>query len=447
MTSIAVSGIAVVIGIVLFIILAYKGMSPILASLVAAVIIGFTCEGGVMNAVFNTFMSQAINFISAVLLLIVVGGLLAAVLEITGTTDSLANGIIRLLGERSIPVIVFVMTGLLCFLGVGSYQFIVAPLALGLLQKANIPRNVGLIAMMVGANAVTYCLPGTSVTPNLMPTTILGTNIYAGAIPGLVAFLLATILGLGYVYWMMRSYVKQGAGFEQSTILNAGPPSASTQEAVQEKPMPPFWTAVVTIILLFGLCFLFTMVPSTGLDATQAVIMAQLLAALWAFVVNFKYMNRSTLLKDLSTGTLAVIPLIVMLGFISGFGAVAQSTAAFSALLGSLLSMNINPYLLTFIGVAVLAGCMGNGTGALVLVLNALYPTLSAANANMGAIHRIATTTASTLDSLPHCTNVCVSMQVFGLNHKSSYKYVFISTVVIPLIYAGVTTLLSMLIY
>lgn len=182
MTSIAVSGIAVVIGIVLFIILAYKGMSPILASLVAAVIIGFTCEGGVTNAVFNTFMSQAINFMSAVLLLIVVGGLLAAVLEITGTTDSLANGIIRLLGERSIPVIVFVMTGLLCFLGVGSYQFIVAPLALGLLQKANIPRNVGLIAMMVGANAVTYCLPGTSVTPNLMPTTILGTNIYAGAI-------------------------------------------------------------------------------------------------------------------------------------------------------------------------------------------------------------------------------------------------------------------------
>ena len=96
--------------------------------------------------------------------------------------------IIRLLGEKSIPIVVFVMTGLLCFLGVGSYQFIVAPLALGLLKKANISRNIGLVAMLVGANAVTYCLPGTSVTPNLMPTTILGTNIYAGAGVGIVAF-------------------------------------------------------------------------------------------------------------------------------------------------------------------------------------------------------------------------------------------------------------------
>lgn len=211
--------------------------------------------------------------------------------------------------------------------------------------------------------------------------------------------------------------------------------------------MPPFWTAIVTIVLLFGLCFLFSMVPAFGFDATQAVVMAQLLAALWAFVVNFKYMNRGTILKDISRGTLAVIPLAVMLGFISGFGAVAQSTAAFGALLNGLISLNMSPYLLTFLGVALLAGCMGNGTGALVMVLNALYPTLSAANANMGAVHRIATVTASTLDSLPHNTNVCVSMQVFGMNHKTSYKYAFVSTVLIPLIYAGVTTVLCMILY
>ena len=443
MTSVAASAIAIIIGIVVFIILAYKGLSPILAALVAAVIIGFTCEGGPLTAIFDTFMGQAVRFISSVLLLIVIGGLLSAVLETTGTTASLANGIIRLLGEKSIPIIVFVMTGLLCFLGVGSYQFIVAPLALGLLYKANMPRNVGLIAMMTGYNAVTYCLPGTSVTPNLMPTTILGTNIYAGGLLGIVAFILATVLGLGYVYWMMRGYAKAGAGFEGS--LTAGPAPAGTE--TEEKKVPPFWTAVVTIILLFGLCFLFSMVKSFGFDATQAVVMAQLIAAAWAFIINFKYMNRGTILKDISRGTLAVIPLAVMLGFISGFGAVAQSTSAFGALLGGILSMNISPYLLTFIGVAILAGCMGNGTGALVMVLNALSPTLAAANANMGAIHRIATATASTLDSLPHSTNVCVSIQVFGMTHKQSYKHVFISTVVIPIIYAGAITLLSVILY
>ena len=443
MTGVVASGIAIVLGIAVFIFLAYKGLSPILASLVAALIIGFTCEGGPLTAIFGTFMGQAVGFMSSVLLLIVIGGLLSAVLETTGTTDSLANGIIRLLGEKSIPIVVFVMTGLLSFLGVGSYQFIVAPLALGLLKKANISRNIGLIAMMVGANAVTYCLPGTSVTPNLMPATILGTNIYAGAGVGIVAFVLATVLGLGYVYWMMRVYQKQGVLFEEGTVAAGGPPMKQREA----ENVPPFWTAIVTIILLFGLCFLFSMVAAFGFDATQAVVMAQLLAAVWAFVINFKYMNRGSILKDISRGTIAVIPLAVMLGFISGFGAVAQSTAAFGALLGGMISLNMNPYLLTFLGVMILAGCMGNGTGALVMVLNALSPTLVAAGADMGAVHRIATTTASTLDSLPHNTNVCVSMQVFGLNHKTSYKYVFVSTVLIPLVYAGVTTILCMLLY
>lgn len=81
MTGVAASAIAIVLGIAIFIILAYKGLSPILASLVAAVIIGCTCEGGPLNAVFNTFMPQAVNFMSSVLLLIVIGGLLSAVLE------------------------------------------------------------------------------------------------------------------------------------------------------------------------------------------------------------------------------------------------------------------------------------------------------------------------------------------------------------------------------
>lgn len=73
MTSIAVSAVAIVLGIAIFIFLAYKGLSPILASLVAAVIIGCTCEGGPMTAIFDTFMSQAVNFMSQVLLLIVIG--------------------------------------------------------------------------------------------------------------------------------------------------------------------------------------------------------------------------------------------------------------------------------------------------------------------------------------------------------------------------------------
>lgn len=449
MTSVAVSAIAIIVGIAVFIFLAYKGLSPILACLIAAVIIGITCEGGILTAIFDTFMNQAITFLGQILLLIVIGGLLSAVLEVTHTTDALANGIIKLLGKNSIPIIVFIMTGLLCFLGVGSYQFIVAPIALGLLKKANLPRNIGLISMMVAYNAVTYCLPGTSVTPNILPTTILGTNIYAGAGVGIFAFVLATGLGLGYVYWMLRDTKKKGLAFEADAPaaggFAGGPGGPAPSEG--ERKNPPFWTAIATVLILFVLCFVFSLVKAFGFDATTAVILAQLITAIFALIVNFKYVDKSNWLKKISGGTAAVIPLAVMLGFIAGFGAVVRSTAAFQALLGGIMSMHVNPYLLTFIGVAVLSACMGNGTGALAMVLSAISPTLAASNANPGAVHRIATVTASTLDSMPHCTNVCVSLQVFGTDHKKSYKHVFMSTVVIPVIYAGLTTLLCMIVY
>ncbi len=443
MTSVAISGIAIIVGIVVFIILAYKGLSPILAALAAALIVGCTCEGGPLAAIFDTLMKQATTFLSSVLLLIIVGGFLSAVLEMTGVTDSLANGVIKLLGEKSIPIVIFVMTGLLCFLGVGSYQFIVAPLALGLLKKSNLPRNIGLIAMMVAYNAVTYCLPGTAVTPNLMPTTILGTTIYAGAGFGILAFGMAAILGLAYVYYLVASAKKNQLVFELQSAQAGMGGFGGAQGQQQEKNVPPFWNAIVTMLLLFGLCFILSNVKS--LDATQAVVLAQLIAAVWALISNFKRTIPGNRLRAISQGTIAVIPVAVMLGIISGFGAVVQSTTAFQALLGTILNMNMNPYLLTFLGVAILSGCMANGTGAIVMVLNVLAPTLTASGADLGVVHRIATVTASTLDSLPHCTNVCVSLQVFGVTHKQEYKKVFISTVIIPLIYAALTTIVCMI--
>lgn len=103
MTGVVISGIAIVIGVAVFILLAYKGLSPILAALAAAIIVGCTCEGGPLTAVSDTFLNQAMTFTSLILLLIVVGGLLSGVLEITGIADSLANGIIRLMGRKQYP--------------------------------------------------------------------------------------------------------------------------------------------------------------------------------------------------------------------------------------------------------------------------------------------------------------------------------------------------------
>lgn len=445
LTSVAVSAIAVIASIVVFIVLSYKGLSPILAALLAAIIVGFTCEGGVISAIFDTFLNQSIDFMSTILLLFVMGGLMSAVLEMTGTTEALANGIIKYLGEKSIPFVIFLISAVLCYLGVGAYQFIVASLAFGLLKKANMPKNVGLIAMLTACNAVVYCMPGTTGAPNIIPTTVLGTNIFAGAGVGIMAFVIATVLALLYVYWMAHSFAKQGIGYE-GNALAAGPGMPGVPADSKERELPPFWTTIVTLALLFGFSALFTFVSAFGFDSAKAVIFAQIIAALWTCIINRKYIAKGTMLSQLTRGVINVLPIAVLMGFISGFGAVVQLTSAFSSLLSGLLSMNISPYLLTFLGIAIMSACLGNGTSAMVMVLNALMPVLSMSDVNYSLIHRIATTTASTTDSMPHCPNVCVAIQTFGMTHKKSYKYVFLSTVCIPLVYAGAVTAVAMII-
>ena len=79
MTGVVISGIAIVIGVAVFILLAYKGLSPILAALAAAIIVGCTCEGGPLTAVSDTDVykrqgvSTAVSFAIAFLLLKVAG--------------------------------------------------------------------------------------------------------------------------------------------------------------------------------------------------------------------------------------------------------------------------------------------------------------------------------------------------------------------------------------
>ena len=151
-----------------------------------------------------------------------------------------------------------------------------------------------------------------------------------------MAFIIATALGLLYAYWMAHSYVKQGIGYEQQSESMDGIVK-SPQE--KERKLPPFWTAIATLLILFAFSAIFTFVDAFGFDSTQAVIFAQIIAALWACLINLKFIEKGTILSQLTRGVVNVLPIAILMGFISGFGAVVQTTSAF----GSLLSRSAFP--------------------------------------------------------------------------------------------------------
>jgi H+/gluconate symporter-like permease len=51
-----------------------------------------------------------------------------------------------------------------------------------------------------------------------------------------------------------------------------------------------------------------------------------------------------------------------------------------------------------------------------------------------GAIHRLAAIASGGLDSLPHASTIVVGLHAIKLDHKTAYKHIFWTCVVIPII-------------
>jgi H+/gluconate symporter-like permease len=83
--------------------------------------------------------------------------------------------------------------------------------------------------------------------------------------------------------------------------------------------------------------------------------------------------------------------------------------------------------------VCVACGVTASATGGLQTVLQPLAPAFLATGINPGVLHRVTTMTTGIFDSLPHSSAIINGFQVFGVDHKLCYKYVFIETVVVPL--------------
>lgn len=86
----------------------------------------------------------------------------------------------------------------------------------------------------------------------------------------------------------------------------------------------------------------------------------------------------------------SLIP-VVFISIVVGYGTAVQATPVFGWLVEQVLSLDMNPYLLTFVAVNLLAGMTANGTGGVTLFMENFGATILGNPAiNVGALHRIA---------------------------------------------------------
>lgn len=446
--NVALSAIIVIVAFLIFIILTLKGVPQLLTVLLAVVLTCFATSEGFIESFFTTFLGGVGSAIQTILLLVLTGTMFGAAMSAAGCSDSIGQFLIRKIGAKNAPYVVIVVTFIAALSGMPTYVFVAYAVSVAVMSRANLPLYIAMTAMMGTSVVVCFCMPGFVGLQNLLPTMYIGTDLYAGSLIGWVCTILGMVLVIVSVRVMVKRAIKNGVGYTAPVIPSApGAPGAPEMPEMQEekRDLPNFFVAIFPIVLILVLCMVFQMV--IGWDAMTSVIISQAASIAFIYLTNWRRIQSK--LKPLMDGAAQTGEMILPVICLFGYATVLSTTPAYDAVLTWITTLNMNPYVVTVIAIAIIVGMCSDGNTGLIFFFSTMAPALLAANpgADPGVIHRLGTITATTVDSLPQNSSIYMTLRVFGYTHKNGYKYLFLATVVITSILAVVALIMALVLY
>ena len=235
------SGIGAILGLCLAIWLIIKKINPAYALILGAVTGGLL--GGVNLSDTVALMISGVNDVSPAIVRVLAAGVLSGVLIVTGGAESIANTIVRRLGEKRVYLALALATMLLTAAGVfvDVAVITIAPVALHLASRLNIPRGT-LLLMMIGGGKC-----GNIISPN--PNTIIAAGNFGADLYNVMYVNLgAAALGLFFTVYVIGRLVPR---------TESGAPGASFGVkgalAAESDQLPGFWEAMSGPLIAIGL--------------------------------------------------------------------------------------------------------------------------------------------------------------------------------------------------
>lgn len=443
LSSVPVSAILLVLGIVLFVVLCYKGVNTAASAIIASAVVALGSATGFIDTMCTTWIGGVGEFIAQNGFGFISAGLFSFLMRETKSGESMANTMIKYISADYSPYIIAITAALLQLAGINTYIFIVATMTFSLMKKANLPIYIGYAACIAVPPIVTFTFPGVPAMPNVLPTMFLGTTTWAAPVLSLVVALVGIALVIVYMQHLIHSARKNNVGY---TTDEADEFSSSAEFADME--LPAFWKSILPIVLIIVLVLVF---QNLGLDAMTALIFGMWITCTVIVLLNWNTcIHKIKLGRILSQGCTEMFGFIFVAGCVYGFGKVTAASACFDTLLDMFMNIHVNPYLTVWLSVCLIAALCADGVGGMVMwlsIFGAQYGPGNALGVNPAAVHRIAVSAATTFDSLPHSAMLAQGMAVFRTNMKESYKYSFILTVVFPVIFSLVAVVGAIIFY
>ncbi|GAB6154110.1 GntP family permease [Desulfosporosinus burensis] len=447
--------LGIILSLVLLMYMAYRGFSVIFFAPVFALLAAVLSGMALMPTYTEVFLPNMANYLKIYFPFFLLGAVFGKVMEESGAAESIAKAIVNKVGAKQAILAVVLSAAILTYGGVSLFvvAFAVYPFGASLFREANIPKRLLPGTIALGAFTFTMTsIPGTPQIQNAIPMKFFNTDLYAAPVFGTLAALMIFGGGMYWLEYRKRQAQAAGEGYGQHTLQEPDQVKGKNLPNPYLSLLPLLSVLVVTLILqkfifpTWDIAGWVTQAPyniaKAGITGTMnnwALIIALVVGITIAVCINPKTM-KGNLAKAINAGAIGSLLAVMNTASEVGYGNVIKTLPGFKTIANFLLGIGQNgsPLPSEAVTVNVLAGITGSASGGMSIALDTFgkqyLEWATRVNVNPELLHRVASVASGGMDTMPHNGAVITLLGIVGLTHKDSYKDIFVTSLLIPVV-------------
>ena len=314
--------ISIIFALIALVYIVYKGVTPLVAAPIAAIIIAAFNGFGTTEGYSKVYMSGLGDFVTNNFPIYLWGAILGEMYNVSGGAKSIALWISKYfkgkddkLSPLTSILIIFIAGTIMSYGGISGIvlMLVLMPITLEVMRASNIPHYMAPGILLGSIATAALSMPGSPQIQNAAPSTYLGTTSTAGLIPGIIGGIVVLGLNILYLNREAKREIAKGNVYDKVAPIEINNISTDT-----DTNLPNPLISLIPLIVTFALYNFFKLYIGFS-------IMAGIVAAIICFWPQVK--NPNEILKVLESSAKTSSHICISSASLAGFGSVVSKVS------------------------------------------------------------------------------------------------------------------------
>ena len=416
----------IIVALVFLTFAVYKGWIILYSSIIGVIIIALTNGMNLYTALTENYVSSFTSYAANYFILFCEGAMLGKLYDVSGAAWKIGKTVVEKCGTKFALVGYIAVAAILEYGGISTFVicFVLLPLAKPIFKETGTPWYMWPAITIVPIIGPELMTPGGLQSHNIIPTEILGTNLMAAPVMGIVfTVVYFAVCGLYFVWELKRA---QKVDWKRNSL----PPVEENDVLTDSENAPNMLFSVIPILAGVLLINFADLQPIYGLG----------ISAVLCILLFWRSIPAGKMVPALNEGFANGVMPLIMVTAVVGIAQVVSQSDAFNVIREQLLTFTSTSKVATAFSVVGITNIMalicGSASGAIAMTLEMFSNAWISAGLDPEWIHRVVVTASGGFDTVPWNSFVVLILSMGKLNHKQAYMPIFWVSLVAPILIA-----------